>query len=259
MKFTLFKSTTILKMLSMKKQFLLFVLILCLSFSVKSQNFKFGIKGGVNLNSIGELYHWGNTTGGTTNVRPDEDTYYTANKDMGLQFGAFLMVEYEKFYLKPEINYVTYKNNYALDLNTANWESTEFNIPILFGYRILNSVSVFGGPSFSFISDQTFETLDDALPYTYKDSSMNGQVGVMVGLGPVDIDVRYQYGFSKVETQQIDMNRSHYGTNRGQLLEYNPSQIFVNLSINLLDLSKLKGRNKVNKGWRHSKNLCGSL
>ncbi|HEY9222373.1 MAG TPA: hypothetical protein VIO43_12450 [Lutibacter sp.] len=42
----------------------LFIVILLTTFSfVQAQEYTFGVKGGINFNNIGELYHYGNTSG----------------------------------------------------------------------------------------------------------------------------------------------------------------------------------------------------
>ncbi|MFA5298189.1 MAG: outer membrane beta-barrel protein [Lutibacter sp.] len=230
----------------------LFIVILLISFSFAyAQEYTFGVKGGINYNSIGDLYHYGNHSDMGTGVTPDDNTVFKAEKEMGTQFGAFAMIGFNKFFIRPEINYVSSKNNYPLALKTANWTSTKIDVPILFGYKIYKPVSLYAGPSFSSISDMKLEGVEQGSshPYIYKKSSTSINVGVLADFGRVGIDLRYQYGITKVEKLMVDIDGDIYGTNIADLLEYNPSQIQLSIHINLLKING-EGGNKLRTGWR---------
>jgi hypothetical protein len=229
----------------------LFIVILLISFSfVNAQEYTFGVKGGINFNNIGELYHYGDWAG--SNPTPIDDFYYTADKEMGIQFGAFAMIAFDKFFIRPEVIYVSSKNSYPLALKISHWTSTKIDIPLLLGYKIYGPVSLYAGPSFSSISDMTLEGVQENLiPFTYKKSSTSINAGIMAEYGRFGIDLRYQYGITKVLEQEVDIDRGTYGTNRGQLLEYNPSQIQLSVHINILNINGER-RNSKKGAWRGS-------
>lgn len=234
----------------------LFIVILLTSFSyLYAQDYTFGVKGGINFNSIGELYHYGNWAG--ANPTPINDTYYTADKEMGTLFGAFAMMTFDKFFFRPEIIYVSSKNSYPLALKTSHWTSTKIDIPLLFGYKIYEPVSLYAGPSFSSISDMKLEGNQENLrPFTYKKSSTAINAGILVDFNRFGIDLRYQYGITKVEPLEIDIDRGTFGTNRGRLLEYNPSQIQLSVHINILKINGDDGGHRIKSGWRGGNRGC---
>ena len=230
----------------------LFIVILLISFSsVNAQEYTFGVKGGINFNNIGELYHIGNS--GSSPTTPENDFYYVAEKEMGFQFGAFAMIAFDKFFIRPEVMYVSSKNNYPLGIKIANWTSTKIDIPILFGYKIYEPVSLYDGPSFSSISDMKLDALEQGsnYPYIYKKSSTSINAGIMAEYGRFGIDLRYQYGITKVEELRVDINRGIYGTNIADLLEYNPSQIQLSVHINILSINGER-KNSKKGAWRGS-------
>jgi hypothetical protein len=230
----------------------LFIVILLIYFSpVYAQEYTFGLKGGINFNNIGELYHYGNNSGLGINVTPNDDTVFSAEKEMGFQFGAFAMIAFDKFFIRPEVIYVSSKNNYPLAFETANWTSTKIDIPLLLGYKVYDPVSLYAGPSFSSISDMKLEGVEQGsnYPYVYKKSSTSINAGILAEFGRFGIDLRYQYGITKVEELRVDINRSIYGTNIADLLEYNPSQIQISVHINILRINGER-RNSKKGGWR---------
>ncbi|MDO9138042.1 MAG: outer membrane beta-barrel protein [Lutibacter sp.] len=235
----------------------LFIVILLTSFSfVSAQEYTFGVKGGINFNNIGELYHYGLESGGGVNANPSVDTYYTADKEMGTQFGAFAMIAFDKFFIRPEINFMSLKNSYPL-IKTANWTLKKIDIPILFGYKIYKPVSLYAGPSFSSISEMKLEGIQENLiPFTYKISSTAINAGLLVEVGRFGIDLRYQYGITKVLEQEVDIDAGNYGTNRGRLMEYNPSQIQLSVHINILKFNAADKGPRIKSGWRGSSRGC---
>ncbi|MFO7674092.1 MAG: outer membrane beta-barrel protein [Lutibacter sp.] len=237
----------------------LFIVILLTSFSIVSaQEYTFGLKGGINFNNIGELYHYGNTSGLGINVTPNDNTVFSAEKEMGTQFGAFAMIAFDKFFIRPEVNYVLSKNNYPLAFKTANWTSTKIDVPVLFGYKIYGPFALYAGPGFSSISDMKLEGVEQGsnYPYVYKNSSTSINVGLLVEVGRFGIDLRYQYGLTKVEELRVDINRGIYGTNIADLLEYNPSQIQLSVHINIFKFNSDDRGPRIKSGWRGSGRGC---
>jgi len=239
----------------MKKAPLFLVISLLMCSLIYSQEIKIGVKGGFNLNQIGELYHYGNDSGLGINVTPNEDTVYSGEHDIGTQLGIFVMINFDRFYLRPELNFVSLKNAYALANNTVDWTANKIDIPILFGYEIYKPISVYAGPIFSSISNLKLEGLDYGTIISYNKSSIGFGAGILMEFDILGIDVRYQYAFTEEKTQRIDMNRSSSGTNIADLKSYNPSQIMVSIHINILNLSNRKSKKGLRSGWRNHKNL----
>lgn len=212
----------------------LFIVILLTSFSfLQAQEYTFGVKGGINFNNIGELYHLGIQGGG--NPIPTIDTYYSADKKIGTHFGAFGMITFDKLFIRPEVNYVTLKNSYPLALKTAIWTSTKIDIPILFGYKIYEPVSIYAGPVFSNISKMELQFPEN--PILFKKSATNLSAGILVDFGRFGFDLRYEYGLKSIDKQRVDFVDDDYGTNVAFLQEYNPSQIQLSVHINIIKIN----------------------
>ncbi|HEY9168900.1 MAG TPA: outer membrane beta-barrel protein [Lutibacter sp.] len=234
----------------------LIIIILLISFTnAQSQEYTFGVKGGINYNNIGELYHFGSWAG--SNPTPLDDTYYTADKEIGFHFGGFGMITFNKLFIRPEINFMSLKNSYALAKKTANWTSKKIDIPILLGYIIYEPVSIYAGPSFSSISEMNLEGNQENLrPFTYKNSSTAINAGLLVDIGRFGFDLRYQYDITKVDELEIDIDRGTYGTNRGRLLAYNPSQIILSVHINIIKINADDRGHRIKSDWRGGNRGC---
>lgn len=237
----------------MKKAQFLFVLLLINSSLLYGQEFSIGIKGGLNFNSIGELYHIGFTNGGGVGVIPMEDTYYKAKNENSSHIGGLLMIDFKKIFIRSEINFTTLKNSYPLAKKTSYWTSSKIDIPILFGVKIYKPISFYIGPAFSKISKMKLDGAEH--PLEFKKSAVNLNAGILVEFGRFGFDLRYEYGLKTFDDQRVDIVRSTYGTNVGYLLKYNPSQFIISLHINLLKINRSERSFKVIKGWRNHKNL----
>lgn len=222
---------------------------------INAQDITFGVKGGINYITIGELFH--KTSDGESGVVPTDNFVYSSNKEMGYNFGAYFRINLNQFYIQPEVTFVSLKSNYELGLATSYWTQSNVDIPLLFGYRVYHPVSVYAGPIFSMISDRQLEGVEEkaATPWSFEKSSVAIGVGVNAIFGRIMIDFRYSYGFTKVEEIKIDMVRAKYGTNIGYLLEYNPSQFIVNAQIDLFNFGGEKKKRGSKTNWRNHKNL----
>lgn len=236
----------------MKKTPLILILLL-FTFSFNySQNLGVGLKGGINSNNIGDFYSLGGSI--STGV-PNE--IFEASNEISYQFGVYFNFQVKYFFIRPEINYSSYQNKYEFPTNPAKWSAQQVEIPILFGYNIYRPVYLFAGPVFNFITDMSMEGWQEtsyADAFTYKSSSTSISVGLLLDFGRVGIDFRYQYGLTTVEEQRLDMIKSTYGVNLGDLKEYNPSQFMVNIQVKLFTFYGDKEK-KSGSGWRNHKNL----
>lgn len=239
----------------MKKNSLIFIFLLGTYFTIYSQSFSVGFKGGINQISIGELYHWGNWAG--SSIRPEEDTYYTANKEMGFQVGAYFVVNYDYFYIRPELYYTSSKSSYDLAYNTMAWEQTSIDIPFLFGYRVFGGVSLYAGPMMSLINDRQLQDNKNTSdrPWSYEKTLLYGSLGLNIEYGRFGLDIRYLHSFTKTDPVEFETIRVKYGTHFGEMLEYNPSQFQISLNVDLFYFGGEKKKKKFKSDWRNHKNL----
>lgn len=233
----------------MTKNPVLIVVLLC-SFSFNfAQTLDIGVRGGINNNNIGDFQAFGS---GYSNEN------FEADSEIGTQFGIFFSVNYEKLFIRPEINYVSLKNSYPFPTSAAKWTAQQIDVPILFGYKIYKPVYIFAGPVFNFISDMTLEGWQDtsyADAFTYKTSSTSISAGILLDFGIVGVDFRYQYGLTTVEEQRLDMKNNIHGVNLGDLTEYNPSQLMLSIQIKPITIGGDKRKKGSRSGWRNHKNL----
>ncbi|SNR33624.1 Outer membrane protein beta-barrel domain-containing protein [Lutibacter agarilyticus] len=234
----------------------IFILIFFFYISLtNAQKIGVGLKGGINYNYIGDFYSIGGSIGPGV-----LDEYYSAENEISYQLGVFVDISFDNFFIRPEANYVSLKNSYKFPTKPAQWESQQIDIPILFGYKVYSPIAIYAGPVFSFISDRTLEGWQDtsyADPFVFNTSSAGISAGILIDFGRVGIDFRYQYGLTTVKEQRLDMIKTYdgYGVNLGDLLEYNPSQIMINIQIKLFSVYTDKQHRRSNFEWRNHKNL----
>lgn len=230
---------------------ILTIALLVVVFPSAAQGIAFGAKGGINYTSIGTLYHIGTANGGGSNLTPSDDTYYEADREMGTQFGGFIMFQWKRFLIRPEFNWTKRKNEYPLALQTSYWEQNSTDISLLIGTRIWEPIKIYAGPSFSSISSMTMTGPES--PILYEDSATNLQAGLLIDFKWFGFDIRYEHGFQTIPEQRVDILRSAYGTNVGRLLEYNQSTILITAHINIFRFYPNGGGGKPKAKWR-SKN-----
>jgi hypothetical protein len=239
----------------MSKKTLLLVISLTIFSFAKSQEITVGVKGGINFYTVGDLLSYG---GSYQTGAPD--IVFTPDQEMGTQYGMFLDVSFGRIFLRPEIIFSSLKSSYALPLKVANYTSTRMDIPVLLGFHIAGPVSIVAGPVFSSVSDLELEGLEPDKPSViYDESLLNFQAGILLEMGRFGVDIRYEYGLKKVESQD-DLDFFYqtppaYGINRGALLEYNASQIIVSVHINIARFNSNERKSMSRSDWRNHKRL----
>ncbi len=117
------------------------------------------------------------------------------------------------------------------------------------------------GPSVSTINDMELEgnEVKAATPFTYSTSTFNFSAGLLLDFYRFGVDLRYEYVSTIEDHLEIDMLRNPsfggYGTNRGALVEYNPSRIILSVHINIFHKDFREKRTRFNSDWRNHKQL----
>ena len=93
-------------------------------------------------------------------------------------------------------------SQFAAPRNT-NFKFRKIDVPVLFGKKILGIGNVFVGPSFQYILSSDFE-LNDLSEVSVDNFSLGFQLGGGVELGRLGLDVRWERGFSKIESVFLD-------------------------------------------------------
>ncbi|MDZ7615151.1 MAG: outer membrane beta-barrel protein [Flavobacteriaceae bacterium] len=128
----------------MKKGILFLFLALGIS-TASAQLFSFGIKGGVNNNSNGNMSEVSGFIG-NLDVKSIEEA--------GYHFGVFGEINLPLWlYIRPELNYTHTESSYKLDGNKQALEMNKIDVPVLAGLKILHWGRIIAGPVFSYMID----------------------------------------------------------------------------------------------------------
>ena len=197
----------------MKKITYLFFFI---TLNIYSQ-FEYGIKGGINFNT-------------NLNVALEIESldlgFPTNNYESrnGEHFGLFFKINFNKFYLRPEINYTRIKNSYDLFLVPKRDVVTDFNetkidIPVLIGYKPFKYLNIFAGPRFEYN-----KKVKDLNNLSISDLKTDYRIGLQYGVGVkflrFEIDIRVDKGFEKNEINYMKNpvgNKNQFITSTGKI------------------------------------------
>lgn len=144
-----------------------------------------------------------------------EDTEGKVGADLGIVvtipvIGGFFAVQ-------PELHWVQkgykYTNTTAQEIKT---NLDYFEIPVLARFNFGGSLRIYGfaGPSFGWLLDGSYDPDNGLDPTDYlKETETSGVVGVGVGIGTFEFDIRYIAGLSDVSNAEEfkDAKNSSYG------------------------------------------------
>lgn len=165
--------------------------LLCLiCFTPLFAQLSFGVKGGVNYDSFGELNP---TDLSLENFQSDAQT--------GFHIGVFGNIDLLTFYLRPELQFSKsisqFKNNQSIALN-------KLEAPVLLGYKILGPLSVFAGPSFQYILKEKGKEV--TLGELEENFTVGLQIGTRLKLGRFGLGIRFERGFTDNEVLILGNN-----------------------------------------------------
>ena len=165
--------------------------ILCLlCFTPLFSQLSFGMKGGVNYDSFGELNR---TDLSLENFQSDAKT--------GFHIGIFGSLDLLTFYLRPELQFSQsvsqFNSNETIALN-------KLEAPVLLGYKILGPLSIFAGPSFQYILKE--KGTDISLGDLEENFTVGLQLGTRLKLGRFGLGIRYERGFTDNEVVVLGNN-----------------------------------------------------
>ena len=178
------------------KKSIVIMLVLGSIFSTNAQFLNFGVKGGLNYNSNGDLQN------DLQNITISSDS------DTGYHFGAFAEIKLPLFlYVRPELTYTKTQSNYDLDGGiTSGLTIKKIDAPVLVGIRVLKIGRIFLGPSFQYILDTELSNsaiFDNVKEISSDDFSVGVQFGFGIELGKFGVDARWEQGLSDTEANFI--------------------------------------------------------
>jgi hypothetical protein len=190
-------------------------LILCVAFALasfsataqdKESFFRFGIKGGANVNKI-------------------EGKAYKDAFNFNFQAGVFTQFNISKrFGIQPEVNFVQSTSEFADDANNiyddlflgGTQKKAKLDIlevPVLLNVNIgpTKKVKLQLGPAYGGVLKETVDSLKANVGSIFKKGDWSGIAGIWIQLPLVNIHARYKMGLSTVNginTQQTWRNQS---------------------------------------------------
>lgn len=185
----------------MKKTILAAIIALCsISFSTKAQDFKLGIKAGLNV----------------AKLKTDKSIFENDNS-VGYLAGIFARLGGNKFHIQPEA-YFTSKSSTIhpqageapKDLIKGDLKFTNIDVPVLIGTKFPVGpikLKLQAGPLFSFVVDENNpykDNVSDALEgfKDYKDKFSAVVFGTGIDFSKFILDVRYEYGLGNISRNE---------------------------------------------------------
>ncbi len=177
----------------------IFFIVLAFGFisSAQAQFLNFGIKGGWNYNSNGDL---------TGNSNFIENIKIRSDEDMGYHFGVFTEIKVPLVYIRPELVYTHTLSDYSDNEFNSELAIDKIDVPILVGIKILEIGRIFVGPSFQYILKTDFKdsnVYDNVKEISSDDFSMGMQLGIGIEFGKLGADIRWEKGISDTEASFI--------------------------------------------------------
>ena len=192
-----------------------YTIFLLLLFSVKLSfsQIKFGLKGGVNFDSSGDIVL----------IADQLEKYGPLDGKTGYHFGAYAEVDFLILYLRPELQYTKVSSKFENNLI----DNSRIELPVSFGLTLLGPVSIF----FFFFSFYNVSQKGNDLKLDEIKNKMTFglHVGSRLELGPVGIDIRYEKSLSAMESNIL----SQAGVPIEGKVNTQPSQFILGISFKL--------------------------
>ena len=188
---------------------ILILLFLIPSGSIFAQG-NLGVNFGLNDDNFGSI----------ENIKTKIDDYDLDLKNStGFQLGLFTEIDLITFYIRPEINLIFSKSKNGTAFTSANnntnilsesiniaehtYKSTDIQVPIIFGYKVLGPISIFAGPTFKYnlsnSSNFDLEEIEDKY-------NLSLLLGTRVKVKSFSVGLRYERGLNNNELLIINAN-----------------------------------------------------
>lgn len=170
------------------KKLLIILVFIGLSIPGFSQNFGFGIKGGLS----------------STEIDFDSDRFVPQGAQTGYHLGVFARLGGAGFYAQPELLFTQTSGVFVLDPQGSSSEryQADFNridIPVMLGVKMFKLLRLQAGPIASINVNSNLEnaggTVNDV---DFKAATLGYQAGAGIDIGNLFIDAKYEGGLSKV-------------------------------------------------------------
>ncbi|HEY5591542.1 MAG TPA: porin family protein [Paludibacter sp.] len=167
--------------------------------------FALGIKGSINSSKIT-----------TDDYQVSNLTYANFKSDAksGYALGVFARLG-TSIYLQPELLYCVKKSQSTSGSMNQNIDLKTIQVPILLGFKLIDlklaSIRAFTGPAMSYVLNGSKITYDNVTgtgglydTKNYKNNIWDWQLGAGVDVGPLVVDVRYEWGLSNTSGGNVN-------------------------------------------------------
>lgn len=199
--------------------------------ALQAQEFKFGLKGGINKTFGGQI------TGIQSTNQYTGDTF-NAEGEIGFHGGLWAELGFGKFFIRPEVMYSKLESRFDFPLRPSIYNVDLLSVPFLVGYNVWGPIDIYAGPSYNNVMDarlQGTEPIESPPLIVVQNFPLSAQVGAKAEFGAFGIDVRYDRTLATEESQGIDIVNSDYGINRATFDDARLHQIIVSLTIKIWD------------------------
>ena len=202
------------------KKFIFLIGCIC-SLSVSAQDIDFGIKGGLNFGSTGDL----------TFTDIDLLGQIDGDNRIGYHIGVYTRLKFAGIFVQPELVYTRLNTEFENGGgDDPKYNFSKLDIPVLLGFKIIGPLNAKIGPSFQVVLNNGLDGIDDINVSDPENTFTVGyQLGLGLQLGRLGIDARYEGAFqdNQAFAQVIDGNSN-------LSIDSRPSQFILSLSYNLL-------------------------
>lgn len=197
---------------------LIIAVLLLSGITAFGQSSHFGIKGGLNYGSTGDL--------SSINDRP-----ISGDNKIGYHFGVLGHLEFSGIFFQPEVVYTRLTTEYDGSNSggaRADYAFSKLDIPLLVGLEILGPLNIKAGPSFQVVLNNDLEGGGVAIQDPENTFTVGYQLGVGISLGQLGFDFRYEGSFQDNDAQSVVQVND--GTVAGFTIDSRPSQWILSLS-----------------------------
>lgn len=215
----------------MKKLLLCLILIAGLNSSGFAQDFRYGLKAGINQTMGGQIT--GNKSG------PNNDWHETiqGNGKTGFHLGGFFQYNFENhFFIRVEGVYTSIESSFEFPKQPSIYAITKFDVPFLVGYNIMGPLDIYAGPVYSNIMDATLMGDEHDLTITVQEKPVNANVGVKLEFERFGIDLRYEHVLFPGDPQRVDIRENGgegYGANVVTFDDPSLNQVILSLTFKI--------------------------
>lgn len=199
--------------------------------TIHAQEFKFGLKGGVNKTFGGTI------TGIASTPQYTDDTFH-AEGEIGFHGGAWAQVNFGRFFVRPEVVYTAQESRFDFPTRPSIYSVDMVSVPLVVGINVWGPVDIYAGGAYNKIMDSNLEGTEPADQLiVVQNNPISAQAGLKVEFGSFGLDFRYDHTLATEENQIIDIVNSIYGINRANFEDARLHQFIVSLTIKLWDSS----------------------